>query len=52
MTLTASAPLPAVEYYKDVVEDRGFPTVREWRRRTGRKVTGSFPEKGDTHWTL
>lgn len=43
MTLTAYAPLPVVEYYKDVVEDREFPTVREWRRRTGRKVAGSFP---------
>ena len=43
MTLTAFAPLPVVEYYKDVVEDREFPTVREWRRRTGRKVAGSFP---------
>ncbi len=43
MTLTAFAPLPVVEYYKDVVEDREFPTVREWRRRTGRMVAGSFP---------
>ncbi len=43
MTLTAFTPLPVVEYYKDVVEDRQFPTVREWRRRTGRKVAGSFP---------
>jgi len=43
VTLTAFAPLPVVEYYKDIVEDREFPTVREWRRRTGRKVTGSFP---------
>jgi benzoyl-CoA reductase subunit C len=43
MTLTAFAPLPVVEYYKDVVEDREFPTVRDWRRRTGRKVAGSFP---------
>ncbi|HET7699335.1 MAG TPA: 2-hydroxyacyl-CoA dehydratase [Candidatus Limnocylindria bacterium] len=43
MTLTAFAPLPAVEYYRDVVEDRTFPTVGEWRRRTGRKAAGSFP---------
>ncbi|HZP97357.1 MAG TPA: 2-hydroxyacyl-CoA dehydratase [Candidatus Limnocylindria bacterium] len=43
MTLTAFAPLPVVDHYKDVVEDRGFPTVREWRRRTGRAVAGSFP---------
>jgi benzoyl-CoA reductase subunit C len=43
MTLTAFTPLPVVEYYRDVVEDREFPTVREWRRRTGRKVAGSFP---------
>lgn len=43
MTLTAFAPLPVVDYYKDVIEDREFPTVREWKRRTGRKVAGSFP---------
>jgi benzoyl-CoA reductase subunit C len=43
MTLTAFAPLPVVEYYREIVEDRAFPTVREWRRRTGRKVAGSFP---------
>ena len=43
MTLTAFAPLPVVEYYKDVVEDREFPTVREWRMRTGRAVAASFP---------
>ncbi|HEU5287931.1 MAG TPA: 2-hydroxyacyl-CoA dehydratase [Candidatus Limnocylindria bacterium] len=43
MTLTAFAPLPVVEQYKEIVEDREFPTVREWRRRTGRAVAGSFP---------
>jgi benzoyl-CoA reductase subunit C len=37
------APLAAVSTYRDVVEDRAFPTVREWRARTGRKVTGCFP---------
>lgn len=43
MTLTAVAPLPVVDAYRDVIEDRTFPTVREWRERTGRKVTGTFP---------
>lgn len=43
MTLTAFAPLPVVERYREVVEDRQFPTVREWKRRTGRAVAGSFP---------
>ncbi len=43
MTLTAFAPLPVVERYREIVEDREFPTVREWRRRTGRAVAGTFP---------
>ena len=43
MTLTAFAPLPVVERYREVVEDRQFPTVREWKQRTGRAVAGSFP---------
>ena len=43
MTLTAFAPLPVVERYREIVEDREFPTVREWKRRTGRAVAGSFP---------
>ncbi len=29
--------------YRDVIEDREFPTVREWRARTGGKVIGCFP---------
>ncbi|HEX9437226.1 MAG TPA: 2-hydroxyacyl-CoA dehydratase [Candidatus Limnocylindria bacterium] len=29
--------------YRDVIEDREFPTVREWRERTGGKVIGCFP---------
>lgn len=29
--------------YRDVIEDREFPTVREWRERTGGKVVGCFP---------
>jgi benzoyl-CoA reductase subunit C len=29
--------------YRDVIEDRAFPTVREWRARTGGKVIGCFP---------
>jgi len=43
MTLTMTRPLEAVERYREIVEDRSFPTVREWRARTGRKVTGCFP---------
>ncbi|HEY6959484.1 MAG TPA: 2-hydroxyacyl-CoA dehydratase [Candidatus Limnocylindria bacterium] len=43
MTLTAFAPLPVVEQYREIVEDRQFPTVREWKQRTGRAVAGSFP---------
>ncbi len=29
--------------YRDVIEDRDFPTVRDWRARTGGKVIGCFP---------
>lgn len=43
MTLATVAPIEAVERYRDVVEDRTFPTVREWRARTGRMATGCFP---------
>ena len=43
MTLTAFTPLPAVESYREIVEDRQFPTVRDWKARTGRAVAGSFP---------
>ena len=43
MTLTAFAPLPVVESYREIVEDRQYPTVREWKARTGRTVAGSFP---------
>ena len=43
MTLATVAPIEAVERYREVVEDRAFPTVREWRARTGRSVTGCFP---------
>ena len=43
MTLATVAPIEAVERYREAVEDRSFPTVREWRARTGRKVTGCFP---------
>jgi benzoyl-CoA reductase subunit C len=43
MTLTAFSPLPVVETYREIVEDREYPTVREWKARTGRAVTGSFP---------
>lgn len=43
MTLATAAPIEAVERYRESVEDRAFPTVREWRDRTGRMVTGCFP---------
>jgi len=43
VTLATVAPLDAVERYRESVEDRTFPTVREWRARTGRMVTGCFP---------
>lgn len=29
--------------YRDVIEDRDYPTVRAWRERTGGKVIGCFP---------
>lgn len=32
-----------LESYRDVIEDRDYPTVREWRDRTGGKVIGCFP---------
>ncbi len=31
------------ESYRDIIEDRDYPTVREWRDRTGGKVIGCFP---------
>jgi len=40
MTLTQEFPATR---YRDVVEDREFPTVREWRARTGRSVVGCYP---------
>ena len=43
MTLAVIAPIDAVERYREIIEDRAFPTVREWRARTGRMVTGCFP---------
>jgi benzoyl-CoA reductase subunit C len=43
VTIIDFAPLSAVDEYREIVEDRTFPTVREWKRRTGRKVGGSFP---------
>jgi benzoyl-CoA reductase subunit C len=43
VTLAALEPIDAVERYREAVEDRTFPTVREWRARTGRMVTGCFP---------
>jgi benzoyl-CoA reductase subunit C len=43
VTLAALEPIDAVERYREAVEDRTFPTVREWRARTGRLVTGCFP---------
>lgn len=32
-----------VDRYRDVIEDRDFPTVREWRDRTHGKAVGCFP---------
>ncbi len=29
--------------YRDAIEDREYPTVRDWRARTGGKVIGCFP---------
>ena len=43
MTLATVVPLDVVERYRESVEDRTFPTVREWRARTGRMATGCFP---------
>ena len=40
--MTVELARPA-ERYRDLVEDRAFPTVREWRERTGRKAIGCFP---------
>ncbi len=40
MTLTQEFPATR---YRDVVEDREFPTVREWRARTGRSAVGGYP---------
>ena len=35
--------MTALAEYRDVIEDRDYPTVREWRERTGGKVVGCFP---------
>jgi benzoyl-CoA reductase subunit C len=35
--------MTTIESYRDVIEDREYPTVREWRDRTGGKVIGCFP---------
>ena len=40
--MTVATASPAARY-REVVEDRAFPTVREWRARTGRKAVGCFP---------
>ena len=42
LTVAVAAQRP-VEVYRDVVEDRAYPTVREWRDRTGRGAVGCFP---------
>jgi benzoyl-CoA reductase subunit C len=34
---------PIVETYRYLVEDRDFPTVREWKQATGNPVVGCFP---------
>ncbi len=41
MTVAVEA-FPA-EMYREVIEDRGYPTVREWRARTRRPAVGCFP---------
>lgn len=46
LTISAGTFLPVRDSWadwRDVVEDRDFPTVREWRDRTGRKAIGCFP---------
>ena len=42
MTLTLETVFPAARY-RDVVEDRDYPTVREHRARTGRGAIGCYP---------
>jgi benzoyl-CoA reductase subunit C len=32
-----------LETYRDTIEDRDYPTVHEWKERTGGKVIGCFP---------
>lgn len=39
----AATTLAPTARYRDVVEDRAFPTVRDWRARTGRQAVGCFP---------
>ncbi len=41
--VTAAVPLQVAARHREVVEDRSFPTVRDWRERTGRRVVGCFP---------
>ena len=44
MTVTLDV-FPAARY-RDVVEDRDFPTVREYQARTGRSALGCYPVYG------
>lgn len=42
MTVTLETAFPAA-HYREVVEDRDYPTVREHRARTGRSAIGCYP---------
>ncbi len=43
MSVLAEAEVFPATRYREVVEDRSYPTVREWRARTGRRAVGCFP---------
>lgn len=45
MTLTLDPAFPSARY-RDVIEDRDFPTVRADRERTGRAAIGCYPVYG------
>ena len=45
MTTTLETTFPAARY-RDVIEDRDFPTVRDYARRTGRAAAGCYPVYG------
>ena len=45
MTATLETAFPAARY-RDVIEDRDFPTVLEYAKRTGRAAVGCYPVYG------